>query len=567
MELLFREVLTFGWCSMGIGRFSLYLIILIEGVLVASSTVYGIFRGFSSVPFMDMWDGYLGFYKRVESGGYLAWITQHNEHRIFFSRILFWLDIKLFGGLSIFLVSVNVALQAAIAWILLRINNKHAKNRISILVFIGLEGVLLFSWMQIDNLIQGFQSQFLFVFVFALLAFYFMSKVKDEFHNSSELLGAICFSAFATLSMGNGLLVFLVLIFQSILLRLDWRKVALLVGVLGAVALLYFWGYSRPVYHASPLDGLRYHLKDILEFVFIFYGGPVYLIFGNFFWAAIVGGGILTVSVLLLAIMYWRRQVTQYRSVLFGLIIFIIISSFGIASSRYNFGMEMAVSSRYMTPVLLGWLSLLLLIFDIVGESAYLAMMMFLAFGILPVLGFYQKHLFDDIPQRFYEKVALVSLKLGINDEKYMVWLLPLEMHKDLINLSKYADDEKLSIYSSKWLSDIGNLKFEESLVNNSWCAGSFEKIEKISRGYFLTGWAAEIGVSNKSMTIVFVDGANSVVGYGVTGEIRPDVASYKSDLGSHTGWRGYLYNIKINPPVVAYAHRDGSFCRLASLF
>ena len=80
------------------------------GAYVIFMVFIAIFGGaylYSPIPYWDMWGGYLDFFLRVNNGDYGVWWSQHNEHRIILSRLLFWLDLKWFGGVSIFLIVFN----------------------------------------------------------------------------------------------------------------------------------------------------------------------------------------------------------------------------------------------------------------------------------------------------------------------------------------------------------------------------------------------------------------------------------------------------------------------------
>ena len=83
--------------------------------LMVGLAIIGGFRFYSPIPFMDMWNGYLDFYLRTLNGDTSVWWAQHNEHRIFLSRILYWLDIKYFQGLSYFLTAANYLILGFIA--------------------------------------------------------------------------------------------------------------------------------------------------------------------------------------------------------------------------------------------------------------------------------------------------------------------------------------------------------------------------------------------------------------------------------------------------------------------
>ena len=71
-----------------------YFISFFAICMVCSSAIGGILN-FSYLPFWDMWDGLYTFYLKIIDGDYSVLWSQHNEHRIFLSRILFLTDIYL----------------------------------------------------------------------------------------------------------------------------------------------------------------------------------------------------------------------------------------------------------------------------------------------------------------------------------------------------------------------------------------------------------------------------------------------------------------------------------------
>ena len=79
-------------------------------IIFISLAIYGGIQLYSPIPFYDMWDAYLNFYVQVNQGDIAYWWSQHNEHRIVLSRILFWIDIRFFQGRIWFLIVINYLL-------------------------------------------------------------------------------------------------------------------------------------------------------------------------------------------------------------------------------------------------------------------------------------------------------------------------------------------------------------------------------------------------------------------------------------------------------------------------
>ena len=142
------------------------------------SVFIGAYRFYTPVPQGDMWQGYIEFFLRLMNGEYSAWWEQHNEHRPVFSRILFFLDLKYFNGLSLLLIPINLVFMIAL-WITLLIYafkflyKETEKN--NFYYFLILLTVFAFSWKQDENITWAFQSQFWAAYLFPLLSFYFLA--------------------------------------------------------------------------------------------------------------------------------------------------------------------------------------------------------------------------------------------------------------------------------------------------------------------------------------------------------------------------------------------------------
>ena len=88
---------------------------------MATLAIIGGIKGYSSIPYWDMWDSTVNFNIRLAQGDYSVWWAQHNEHRIVLSKILFWMDQYFFGGLSTFLIITNYLLVLALVYLFWRI--------------------------------------------------------------------------------------------------------------------------------------------------------------------------------------------------------------------------------------------------------------------------------------------------------------------------------------------------------------------------------------------------------------------------------------------------------------
>lgn len=148
--------------------------------LIVATSIYGGYHFFSPIPYGDQWDGELGFYKDLIDGNYAVFWAQHMEHRIVFSRVLFWLDIVLFGGRNVFTIVANYVLLFAVALVLWREYRSGRKELHPPLLVGGLILGFLLLWVQAENIKWGFQSQCIAVYLFALMAFAQFSRPDNR---------------------------------------------------------------------------------------------------------------------------------------------------------------------------------------------------------------------------------------------------------------------------------------------------------------------------------------------------------------------------------------------------
>jgi hypothetical protein len=137
-------------------------------VAFAVLMVVGVVRAWDPLLHMDEWDGYAGFWYRLEDGETSAWWAQHNEHRIVLARLLFWFDARFLHGASWFMAACIVVAvcgsAALLVWALRARLREVAGCRYPAygtwMIAAAIVAVAT-SWMQRQNLLWGFQIQFI----------------------------------------------------------------------------------------------------------------------------------------------------------------------------------------------------------------------------------------------------------------------------------------------------------------------------------------------------------------------------------------------------------------------
>jgi hypothetical protein len=223
-----------------------------------------------------MWDGLYTFHLKIIDGDYSAWWSQHNEHRIFLSRILFLIDIYFFKGLNYFLVFFNYVLVALVTLTfylyLNRLNSIYLYSKDEKIIYILLIIGWLFSWSQYENLIWAFQSQFFLAQLIPLVSFYFLAKSSFESENSTNFLLAIFFGVMAYGSMANGVLTLPLMVLMAILIRLSKLKIFALFFMGMLMLYLYFHQYTSPGGHGSLKHELISNPIGLIHYVLIYIG-------------------------------------------------------------------------------------------------------------------------------------------------------------------------------------------------------------------------------------------------------------------------------------------------------
>lgn len=125
------------------------------------------------VPFWDQWDAEATAIYLPWTEGTLewrSWFAAHNEHRIFWTRALGLLELRLNGGIwdPLFQMTVNALLHGLALLVFLdSLSRELPESARRPLLFFSLTLALPFGW---GNTLWGFQSQFYFLLLFGLLS-------------------------------------------------------------------------------------------------------------------------------------------------------------------------------------------------------------------------------------------------------------------------------------------------------------------------------------------------------------------------------------------------------------
>jgi hypothetical protein len=424
-------------------------------------------RWYSPVPFSDMWEGYIGFYDRVQRGDWSGWLAFHNEHRIFLARLLFWLDLSCFQGNLIFLYLVNYLLLGAISLVFYRylVWCEPLSVRRKVLATVML--LPLFSWVQAGNLVWAFQSQFFMAQLLPLSAFYLLDRALASHDDSGGRLYIMACLAglISPLAMANGVLALPLMLLQVCIAqgRRSWCYQLLLLTVL--VWGLYFRGYTSPEEHGGVIHALLTHPFTLTLHVFSYLGGPLYRFAGEHAWSIWLARSVGMLAIVLLGVACLRRLAGQKKNPVkdWGLVIFgiyILGTAVATAGGRMKLGVDPVMVSRYTTPTLMLWVALLVLYRH--ALHALWRMPSFFCGGLLRAVAccllvgmihVQLKALRSHAAELYERRVSAIALALGIADSSQIEQVG--QPARQIMRLAALAVRHDWSVFGTEILRDL----------------------------------------------------------------------------------------------------------------
>jgi Ca2+/Na+ antiporter len=520
------------------------------GLFTLATTVFAVWRHFSPLPIGDSWDGTIGFYMRAMQAPWQAFFEQHNEHRLAFSRLIFFADVRYFGGRNVLSLIANLVLAGVLATILYRIAI-HYRATLSREARFGLAGgvlVFAFSWIQNENFTWGFQSQWFAVYLFALLAFHSIERTAEAEAGNERVKARRWFvtgvaSAWAAAySMSSGVLVFPVLIIQAIYLRLKPRDLLVIVAVTVAVWFAYFIDWHKPASSGNLTSGLREHPVAGLEFVLLYLGSPAF--HARLGLKGAYACGIFALMALVVSCIITLRPNKQRPQAIALLAFAVFVSGNALltASGRLWFGVESALASRYTTASLTGWLALIIFAALNSNSSKQRERVVVIAALATLLVASDQRFAFRADHEETYERlVAGVALRSHVYDAEITKAIYPFPA--PLIAIAKNAEAARLSIFAPD---QPDYLVPPTHISATAACDGTIDNISATRTPgiYRASGWIYDAADRQMARAIVISDASGTTLGTGVTGGERDDLRKLYGRRAGFIGWTAFF-----NPP------------------
>lgn len=534
------------------------LALFLFGVVVSITSIVGVVLNYSPVPYWDQWFGTVNWYMEAEKHWWPSFWSLHNEHRLLFSRLIFWPDMRWFGGVNILSLTSNVVVCALLALAVYRAAIfRAAASAPAKLAIGGIALAFCFSWMQSDNFTWGFQNQWFAVNLFALLAFHALSVSASKKHDARWFAAALLACVASCFSMANGSISWLLVFSIMLYLRFPLRYWAFAALTCATVLVAYF-------HHASVATGsipngtasyvLRHQLIDWLHWSVLYLGSPMVFAFTRSYLADLAGVAVILAS---LAGAVWAIVNRDLKALpLLALALFLVATAFATGTGRLVLGLGNVFQQRYATNGLMVWMALLL--FWSINLSGRLRWPVYTCTAVaLVAIGVCQRTVLSGSQDVMFERlVAGQALREGAYDHAYLTLLWGHDEY--FAQIIQAAKKEQISILATN---SIGYDNPPARIDATDRCAGFVDgTIPAETAGLTRTeGWV--FVPDGEPKTVVITDASGNTIGNGVVGKNRPDAAAALKSKNTRLGWVAFY---KTTSPVHVFAKTGNGYCKIS---
>lgn len=521
----------------------LIFLCLILAMLQLCLLVRRVSSDYSEALYWDEWDARLPMDLPLSDLSWNLLWQQHNEHRLVISKILFFVDFKFFGGSNIPLILFNFAIVGftiiAVYQVVSLGKNQISNSTVTLMVYIFT--LTTFSVLQIENFSWGFQVSFFLSVLIPVISFlYYLKFTSSHLKRHMFLAYFLSLAALGTMASGNFSMVVIFLI--SIFLRRGLREVALH----GILMILFFtlYTYNYESQNSSPFATLLQHPDFVFRYVITYFANPInqltYLRIPEF--TAIFTGIIFLYFARRIYNVMKSRETEELSTFGFMLFLYSILIALVSAGGRYYFGVNQANASRYTTISLLGWFGATLVLLGSRAtiskapksswpKLAFVLTLVFLQFQIV------NSNSMNDVKSQ--RNLASIALLQNVQDDSTSIALYPSGQR--IAELSQSLIEGKKSIFTQSFIKKYNPRYLSRSRISDKPdCLGFVDNIRESSdgKGYLVEGWTATVLGQSRSLDLLGIDEEGNVVGAGISGFTRLDVAQQLGPWSSKTGFR-----------------------------
>jgi len=226
-------------------------------------------------------------------------------------------------------------------------------------------------------------------------------------------------------------------------------------------------------------------------------------------------------------------------------VLYIAGTAFGTAGGRLIFGIDQALSSRYMTPALMAWAALMVMAAPWLSRQPSLVVAI-PALALLSALAPQQwQALRSQREMQFERQLAALAIELGVRDQLQIGTVYPSA--DGALALAEVPVKQGLSLFGRAPLAGLrARLGQADSHSERpvSACRGALDETLGMStdaRFLQVRGWFFDPAGRNRAEVLDLVDERGHLVGFAATGQHRGDVAQAVDKTAGRAGFKGYL--------------------------
>lgn len=495
------------------------------------------------VPYADEWVNLELIEKR--DAGHLTLgdlVRPHNGHWLLVPRLIYLAFAEMTHGnirAEMFLSLFFCVLTSAGVLYLLRRSVRTGWP--AILALWAFTNVLLFSPIQSENWLWGFQIQILLSNLCVVGA---VVAVTANLRVAIRMTLAAFFAVAGIFSFGNGLLIWPIVALLMIARGEPRRRILIWSGVTLVIFLGSFFSY-----HGKDLSRAVAHWWDYPLFFVAFLGAPMGLIPStNPMVLPVIIGVILCVACFGLLISCLRRGVAERDGVWLALSVYPIGGALLAAASRTHFGAQRALDSRYTTIATVLLVSLVglaaSLYFErpstkrkLAGLLAAGVCLMLYAFNLRFVFPYLEVHR----AVRSHGKAALEFCKVLDADEIFRSTLFIAEDRETVARYLATLDRHHLTFPLRRETAVLRN--GENQALRSTREYGAFENLKRESGDVVVaSGWSYLPAKGRPAACVVFAFGHDETwTAFALSDqrENRSDLTNKPNGAGGDLGWRG----------------------------
>lgn len=379
---------------------------------------------------------------------------------------------------------------------------------------------------------------------------------------------ACVFGVAASGTMANGVFALPLMLFYMLIMRQKLVPTSIIALLATATLSLYLYNYHAPSYHGSLLDELKNHPLALATYILFYLGNPFYYLFeltgGAAKYFAFSAGLFLLGSTTYFFIKFILRapKVAPEHIFLF-FILFVMITACVTAGGRLSFGTGQAFSSRYVTPVLMAWASLVMLyarsLIVLLSAKNKRCILLLLTFMVLMTSMQLNALKIPFTNTAFNQDVAGLALSLQINDRQAVFNLHPRPEY--ILATARLALQQRASFFGIYPYRDIEQkMGGSVPIFTGPSCQGNIDVIEPIETDpnfLRIRGWLFNPAHANTPKLIQFVNDKNKIVGYALSGALREDVAKAVNAQAIKSGFSGYIRSQYSGGPIVLQGEKS----------